>query len=86
MGASYGLASSVSARARRKHAVFVANTLSRFRGVVDGLGYDPAIFDDERGGAVVHTHRHGFGYPLQEGDASFQQLIRVNVWRSWQLL
>jgi hypothetical protein len=53
---------------------------------VDGLGYDPAIFDDERGGAVVHTRRHGFGCPIQEGDASFQQLIRVNVWRSWQLL
>src|SRR5215469_16085442 len=60
--------------------------LSRFHGVVNGLGHDPAIFDDERVGAVAHTRMLGFGCPFQEGDASFYQLIRVHVRCSRQLL
>lgn len=38
-----------------------SNVLLRFHGVVDGLGYNPAIFDDERVGPVAHTRMLSLG-------------------------
>ena len=47
-----------------------SDVLLRFHGVVDGLGYNPAIFDDERVGPVAHTRMLSLGRPLEERHAS----------------
>src|SRR5512146_776985 len=60
--------------------------LFRFHGVVDGLGHNPAIFDEKRVGAVAHTRMLSFGCPLQERHASLYQAIRVQVRCFWQFL
>ena len=47
--------------------------------IVDGLGRDPAIFDDERVGTVAHTGVFSFGCPFQKCHAPLYQAIRVQV-------
>ena len=57
-----------------------------FDRVVDGLGRDPAIFDDERVGTVAYTRVFSFRCPFQERHAPLYQTIRVQVRRVRELL
>ena len=54
-------------------------------GVVDRLGHDPAILD-QNVSAVAHAGMLGLRRPLQKGDAPLYETVRIDVRCSGQLL